>query len=146
MIAHKHYQLCVLTSAVSDYLFDPAGTLVAVSQAYRCSRQTVKRWLCWTASIASANHLLGQIVSSSDAPILPRLGQVTQLCRKAREAAMQQVMKTAAQILSLMECLCSAWQLEPPGLKTVVHRVLGNRSGIGTYARPIIPELVQGGR
>lgn len=145
VIAHKHFQLCVLSRAMSDYLFDPGSRLSAVGQAYRCSRKTVKRWVCWTASIASAEHLLGRIVSATDAPLLPRLGQVTELCRKARDAAMQKVMQTAAQVLSLMECLCSALQLEPPGLKAVVHRVLGDRSGIGTYAQPIIPELVQGG-
>lgn len=145
MVAHKHYQLCVLSRAVGDYLFDPVGTLSAVGQAYRCSRQTVKRWVCWSAGIASAEYLLSQIVSASDAPLLPRLGQVTELCRKARESTTQKVMKTAAQVLSLMECLCSGWQLEPPGLKAVVHKVLGERSGIGTYAHPIIPELVQGG-
>jgi uncharacterized membrane protein YcjF (UPF0283 family) len=145
VIAHKHFQLCVLSRAVGDYLFDPGSTLSAVGQAYRCSRKTVKRWVYWTASIASADHLLGQIVSAADAPLLPRLGKVTQLCRKARDAAKQKVMKTAAQVLSLMECLCSALQLEPPGLKAVVHKVLGDRSGIGTYAQPIIPELVHGG-
>jgi len=145
VIAHKHFQLCVLSRAMSDYLFDPGSKFSAVGQAYRCSRKTVKRWVCWTANIASVDHLLGQIVLAADAPILPRLGQVTGLCRKARDAAMQKVMKTAAQVLSLLECLCSALQLEPPGLKAVVHKVLGDRSGIGTYAQPFIPELVQGG-
>jgi len=130
---------------MSDYLFDPGSKLSAVGQSYRCSRKTVKRWVCWTASIASAQHLLGRIVSATDAPLLPRLGQVTGLCRKARDAAMQKVMQTAAQVLSLLECLCSALQLEPPGLKAVVHWALGDRSGIGTYAQPIIPELVHGG-
>jgi len=145
VIAHKHYQLCVLSRAVSDYLFEPGGTLSAVGQAYRCSRKTVKRWVCWSASIASENHLVSEIVSATDAPILPRLGQVAELCCKSRDAAMQKVMKTAAQVLSLMECLCSAWQLEPPGLKAVVQTVLGDKSGIGTYAQPFIPELVRGG-
>ena len=144
LVAHKHFQLCVVSKALTQYLFEEPGTLSSVGSRYQCSRKTVKRWVYWTAAIAEPAILLHQVLVATDAPVLPRLRKVAQVCKKARDAVMQKVVKRAAEVLGLMECLCSAWQLEPPGLRAVVQRVLGDRSGIGTYARCAIPELVRG--
>ena len=143
LVAHKHFQLCVASRAVSSYLFDPGGTFSGVGCEHNCSRKTVKRWLCWTAAIAQPAILLHQVLVATDAPLLPRLRPVAQLARKARDAISRGLLQRAAEVLSLMESLCSAWQLEPPGLRAVVKHVVGERSGIGTYARPAIPELVR---
>lgn len=144
LVAHKHFQLCVAARAVSRYLFDPGGTLTGVGLEHNCSRKTVKRWLGWTAAIAEPETLLRKAVEAADAPLVPPLRPVAAVDRKARVALWSVVLERAAEVLALMERLCSAWQLEPPGLRAVMRRVVGERSGIGTYARPVIPELVRG--
>jgi hypothetical protein len=143
LVAHKHYQLCVVSKALTQYLFEEQGTLSSVGSQYHCSRQTVKRWVGWTAAIAEPEILLQKVLVATDAPVLPRLQKVAQLCKKARDALWQKLVKRAAEVLGLMECLCSAWQLEPPGLRAVVQRVVAERSGVGTYAKAAIPELVR---
>lgn len=145
LVAHKHFQLCVVAHAVSGYLFDPAGTLSGVAAEHGCSRKTVKRWLGWTAAVAQPETVQRKVVEATEAPLLPPPSAVAQLDRKARgNAVWRMVLQRAAEVLALMERLCSGWQLEPPGLVAVVRRVVGERSGIGTYARPAIPELVRG--
>lgn len=144
LVAHKHFQLCVTARAVSRYLFDPDSTLSGVGSEHNCSRKTVKRWLGWTAAMAEPAVLMRKLVEAADAPLVPRLRAVGRLARKARNAVGRGVLERAAEVLALMECLCSAWGLEPPGLRAVLQRVVGDRIGIGTYARPAIPELVQG--
>jgi hypothetical protein len=145
LVAHKHFQLSVAARAVSGYLFDPAGTLTGVAAEHGCSRKTVKRWLGWTAAIAEPETVLSKVVEAVEAPLVPRPRAAAQLARKARgNAVWRVVLERAAEVLALMERLCSGWQLEPPGLRAVVRRVVGERSGIGTYARPVIPELVRG--
>lgn len=145
LVAHKHYQPCVASRATSRYLFDPGGTLTGVGSEHNCSRKTVKRWLGWTAAMAEPAILMRKVLEAVDAPLLPRLRPVARLARKAGNAAGRLLLRRAAEVLGLMERLCSAWGLEPPGLRAVVKHVVGERSGIGTYARPAIPELVRGG-
>jgi hypothetical protein len=144
LVAHKHFQLCVAAHAVSGYLFEPAGTLSGVATEHNCSRKTVKRWLGWTAAIAEPETVLRKVVEATEAPLVPRPCAVAAVTRKARGALGRVVLERAAEVLALMERLCSAWQLEPPGLVAVVRRLVGERSGIGTYARPVIPELARG--
>jgi transposase-like protein len=144
LVAHKHFQPCVAARAVSRYLFEPDGTLTRVASEHSCSRQTVKRWLNWTAAIAEPATLLCKVVEAADAPVVLPVREVGQAGRKARNALGRELLARAAEVLALMESLCSAWSLEPPGLRAVLRRVIGERSGIGTYARPVIPELVRG--
>jgi hypothetical protein len=144
LVAHKHYQLCVASRATSRYLFEPGGTLTGVGSEHNCSRKTVKRWLGWTAAMAEPAIVMRKVLEAVDAPLLPRLRPVAQLARKARDAVGRAVLRRAAEVLGLMESLCSAWGLEPPGLRAIVKHVVGERSGIGTYARAAIPELVRG--
>ena len=144
LVPHKHFQLCVVARAVSRYLFDPAGTLTGVGLEHNCSRKTVKRWLGWTAAIAEPETVLSKVVEAVEAPLVPRLRAVAAVARKVRGALGRVVLERAAEVLALMERLCSAWQLEPPGLRAVVRRLVGERNGIGTYARPAIPELARG--
>lgn len=142
LVAHKHFQLCVVARATSRYLFEPGATLTAVGHEHNCSRHTVKRWLRWTATIAEPAVLMSRVLEATDAPLVPRLRPVRQLARKA-VAVGRLMLERAAEVLGLIESLCSAWGLEPPGLRAVVRRVVGERSGIGTYCRPAIPEFVR---
>jgi len=144
LVAHKHFQLCVVARATSSYLFEPEATLTGVGSEHNCSRHTVKRWLGWTAALAEPAILLGKVLEAVEAPLLPRLRPVERPARKAGNAAGRLVLRRAAEVLGLLEDLCSAWELEPPGLRAVLRRVLAERSGLGTYARPAIPELGRG--
>jgi hypothetical protein len=45
----KHYQLCVVASAVRQFLFGPLRTLTEIAHAHQCCRRTVGRWLRWVA-------------------------------------------------------------------------------------------------
>ncbi len=59
VIARKHYQLSVVSQALSGYLFEPDASLSCVAEQYGCSRQTVNRWVGWTAAIARPEICLG---------------------------------------------------------------------------------------
>jgi len=144
LVAHKHFQPCVVAQAVSRYLLEPHGTLSGAATEHRCSRRTVKRWLGWTAAMAEPATMLRKVVEAADSPVVPRPGAVASVARKARNALGSELLARAAEVLVLMESLCSAWELEPPGLRAVLRRIIGERSGIGTYARPLIPELARG--
>jgi len=45
----RHYQLCVVASAVRQFVSDCHSTLTAVARAHQCCRRTVGRWLHWVA-------------------------------------------------------------------------------------------------
>ena len=49
LMPRRHYQICVVASAVRQFLFDPHSTLTAVARAHQCCRRTVGRWLRWIA-------------------------------------------------------------------------------------------------
>ena len=72
LVAHKHFQLCVVAHALSDYLFEPDSTLTGVGSQHNCSRKTVKRWLCWTAQIAQPAIVLHKVVKETGVVGLPR--------------------------------------------------------------------------
>ncbi len=143
LLPHKHYQPCVVARATSRYLWGERSTLTSVAAEHGCARRTVKRWLVWLAAIADPAVLLSKLREAVDAPVVPRASRVVQLVRKAGYALGRVVLERAAEVLGLCEALGSAWGLEPPGLRAVVERVVANRSGIATYARPLIPELAR---
>ena len=47
LVARRHYQFCVVASALRQWFFDPHSTLTAVARAHQCCRRTVGRWLRW---------------------------------------------------------------------------------------------------
>jgi hypothetical protein len=140
---NRHYQLCVVAHAVSDYLFGEKSTQAKVAQEHDCSERTVGRWLRWVGAVAEPATLQREILEAADEPILSALPKVASIARKARMAVRRQIVTRAAQILSLMEALGTALGLEPPGLRGVVERVLHDRATIATYARPLIPEFAR---
>ena len=54
LVARRHYQLCVVASAMRQWLFEPRSTLAAVANTHQCCRQTVGRWLRWIRGIGTA--------------------------------------------------------------------------------------------
>jgi len=53
LMPRRHYQLCVVASAMKQFLFEPRRTLTAVAAAHQCCRRTVGRWLRSMAGLAS---------------------------------------------------------------------------------------------
>lgn len=139
----RHYQLCVVAQAASTYLFDPAATQERVAASLGCARRTVGRWLGWLAEIATPADLLRHIVEASDAPEIPPMQEVMALARKAGTACRGQILENAARVLCLLEALGQALYLPPPGLQSVVERVLAGRSRVTTDHSPRILEFAR---
>ena len=53
LMPKRHYQLCVVASAMRQLWFEPHSTLTAVASAHQCCRRTVGRWLRWIRGIAT---------------------------------------------------------------------------------------------
>lgn len=140
---HRHYQLCVVASAVSHYLFDREATQATVAQEHQCSERTVGRWMRWIARVAEPAILQRMLLEATRNPILVPFREVANLARKARNAARLEILPRAARVLAAFETLGAAMGMEPPGLRGVLDRVLGQRSRMATYRNPIIPELAR---
>lgn len=140
---HRHYQLCVVASALSRYLFGPHTTQAAVAQDHQCSERTVGRWLRWVSGVADPAIIQRKLLEAVQAPILVPVRGIESLARKARSTARQEILPRAAQVLAEMEILGAALGLAPPGLRGVIERVLGHRTRMATYRTPLIPELAR---
>jgi hypothetical protein len=141
IVSHRHYQLCVVAKGSSTYLFEPGATLERVATACCCSRWTLVRWVRWIAGLARPEDLQARIVEHADAPLLVPVRGVADLERKSKPGPGRVLLVTAARVLSLLEALALVVSLEPPGLRSVVAAVIGDRPGRTTYARPMIPEF-----
>lgn len=141
LMPHRHYQLCVVADGVSHFLFDGEATLESTAQRCHCSRWTVSRWLGWLGSIAEPGHLQARLAEVVGAPVLAPLREVASLAQKAADEAVRRVLVRAAKILSLLEAIGQAANLAPPGLRSVLLRVIDDRPGHTTYAAPVVPEF-----
>ncbi len=139
MVPHKHYQPCVAARAVAQYVAQEQASLEQVARRHGCSRRTVARWVAWVAALVDPAVVLSKIVEVVDAPLRPSWSPWTRVLERARP-----LVRRAAEVLGLLEDLASAWRLEPPGLRAVLERVVGDHSGVATYARPLIPEFARG--
>jgi hypothetical protein len=136
VIAHKHYQPCVVAYAVSRYLFERSTTMQQVADEIGCDRRTVGRWLRWVSELGDPVVVLQKIVEATDAVVVPIVRAV------AKRAG--DVLRRAAEMLGLFEVLDSVWGVEPPGLRGVLCRVLYGRTAVATYARSLIPDFARG--
>jgi len=136
VIPHKHYQPCVVAEAVARYVGQEGTTMDEIAEQVGCSRHTVARWLRWIPELGEPAVMLRMLLEATDTVLVPRVRAVAK--------AAGDVVYRAAQMLGLLEHLGSAWNLEPPGLRSVLCRVLRGRTGMATYHRPSIPELARG--
>lgn len=137
----RHHQRGVVASAASRYLFEPAATREQVAEAHGCSRRTLGRWLCWLAGLAALSDLQRHVLDAAGEVILPPFREVADLARKAQVAG-RAVLERAAQVLTLVEQLGSAWGVQPPALGPVLEWVAGP-ADISTDARPSVPEFAR---
>jgi len=143
LLPNKHFQACVIASAVSQHVHG-GDALAAVAAAHGCSPRQAGRWMSWTAAIADPAVLAARLVEAIDAVVLPTAREIALRFEALRHQARVATLRRAARVLALMEALASALQLEPPGLRSVVERFLNGRTDVGTYRRPVIPELAGG--
>jgi len=145
LMPHRHYQPCVMAEGVSHHLFDGEATLTGTARRCDCSRWTVSRWLGWLGKIASPADLQARLAEVTGAPVVGLVCEVAALGSKAATEAGRQVLVRAARVLCLLEALGAAIGLEPPGLRSVLLRVIDDRARHTTYASPLIPEFAHFG-
>jgi len=134
LMPRRHYQLCVVASAASKFLFDPHTTLTLIADAYHCSRRTLVRWLNWIAGIAEPADLLHR---------LSHVSKETAATLVLKMSGLKKSFKRAAENLCILEALGMAHGYESSGLRCVVETAIFNRDRITTYHRPFIPELAR---
>jgi hypothetical protein len=143
LLPNKHYQACVITSAVQQHVLR-GDSLERVARDHGCSRRQAGRWPALTAAMADPAVLAAKLVEAVDAVVLPARREIARRLQALRNETRRGVLDRAAQVLALMEALGSALQLEPPGLRAILERFLNGRTDVGTYRRPVIPELARG--
>jgi hypothetical protein len=143
LFPYRHFQLEIVAEAVARYLFDARATVLGVAVWARCAQRTLRRWVTWVGSVATPRDLVARLVEATGQPIRLNTPSVAAETRKGRTSARRSLFEAAAWNLALLEGLCSALALEPPGLKSVLSRIVGDRVGVTTYASPAIPELAR---
>jgi hypothetical protein len=141
-LPNKHYQGCVIAWAMSRYLHGGAS-MEEVAAAVGCSRRTIARLVRWIAAVADPAVLAAKLVAAIDTVVLPQAREIAKRLQALRVEARRIIAKRAAQVLALTEALASAMGLEPPGLRAILERSLAGRTDVGTYRRPVIPELAR---
>jgi len=137
----RHYQLCVVASATSEYLFEAKADLTSVGARCSCSRHTVARWLAWESEIAKPSDLQRHLLEVSGEPLVLKERPVADLACKAVDAVGRRILTAAAQVLALLEALGAALGYEPPGLRSVIEAVVNDRDRVTTYASKSIPDF-----
>jgi len=143
LFPRRHYQLCVVAAATSLYLYQADVSREAVAAAHECSRRSLGRWIVWESQIAKPADLQRHILDVAEAPLLAKAQPVAQLTRKAFDTTHQRILTAAAAVLGLFEVLATALGYEPPGLRSVLGTVVGNRERISTFAAPAVPEFAR---
>jgi hypothetical protein len=143
LLAHRHYQGCVVSSAVSEYLFEKDATLSAIADRIDCARRTVGRWVVWISALAEPSALSARVVEASGVPVVPPVPPVAREAAKCASMLTRQVLATAALVLGLLGVLGEALGCEPPALSSVLKRFVGERSRAWTGAQCSIPEFAR---
>ncbi len=143
LFPRRHYQLCVVASATSEYLFDAQASQRSVAAAHACSRRTIGRWLFWASRVAKPGDLQHHLLEVSDVPVIVKTRAVVDLARKALDTVREKVLTAAAEVLSLLEALGAALGYEPPGLQSVLQVVVADRDRVTTLASPSVPEFAR---
>lgn len=139
----RHFQLDVIAAALVRYLFEVQATLATVARWAKCATRTLRRWIAWIGAVASPQHLAARLSELAGEPV--RLHRPAVSCeeRKARTESRRATLCAAAWNLILMEGIGAALGFEPPGVRGVLHWVVGDRAAVTTDARPELPEFAR---
>lgn len=112
-----------------------------VAKAFDHSERTLGRWRLWVAQLADPGHLDRLIFEACGSPVRVTIPEVQGVKRRASTPERREFLLRAAAVLTLLEALGSAWGLEPPGLRSVLARLISERSGLATYASPTLRDV-----
>lgn len=138
VVPHRHYQLELIGDAVQRWLFEAGASLASAAAAVGCAPRSIGRWTRWIAGLAEPAALLRRL-GPSGASALPRVPLVRAAAR-VRSAARRAMVLRAAAVLALLEGLAAVAGLEPPGLRGVLLRAVGDRTRLSTDRAPALPE------
>jgi hypothetical protein len=144
LFPHRHFQLEIVAEAVARYLFAAEATLRSVATWARCAQRTVVRWIEWIGAVSTPQDLVARLTEVAGEPVRIRSLPVAGQTRKTRTPTRRSLLEVVAWNLALLEALGQALALEPPGLKSVLIRIVRDRSGATTYASPVLPHLAKG--
>jgi hypothetical protein len=69
----RHFQACVVSAALQDYLYAPDASQERTAQRHGCVRRTLGRWVRWVAGLAEPSALEERTLAASGEPILAPL-------------------------------------------------------------------------
>jgi hypothetical protein len=141
VLPNRHFQLDVVAEAVARYVFTAETTLLSVATWAKCAQRTLTRWIEWLGAIATPEDLVARLTGLAGQPIRLKSVSVASQDREGRRLPRLNLLTRAAWNLALLEALGQALSVEPPGLKSVLMLGSGDRSGVTTYASPVLPEF-----
>ena len=139
----RHFQLEIVAEALAQYLFQAKATLLAVAAWAKCAERTLRRWIEWIGAVSTPRELVARLTELAGRPVRLKSLPVAGESRKGATEARRSLLRAAAWNLTLLEGLGAALELEPPGLRSVLLRIIGDRARTTTYARPAIPEFAE---
>lgn len=113
----RHYQPCVISAALSQYLFDSKASYPSVAIRFGSTCRTIGRWLQSITTCVEPSSLVRQLVFILNVPIVPAVLPVRSMERKGRSLAKQKLLTQVAEVLGCLEAWAQALGLEPPGLR-----------------------------
>jgi len=139
----RHFQSCVVSAAVQEYLFAPGASQESTAHRHGCSRRALGRWIGWLAGLVEPAVIQERILAAQGEPILAPVRAVARLARKARSQARSKVLEAAALVLCHLEALAAALGLAPVGLRSVLETLAPIGARQSTQARPLLPEFAR---
>lgn len=137
-LPRRHYQPCVLESAVAEVALGGASQTVA-AERLGVDRRTVSRWTHWTAHAAEPAALQHELLEASDEPTV--VGTPAVALRREPGGSRSSVCARAAHVLALCVALASALALPPPELGAVMSHYAGPLDRASTDRAPAIASL-----
>ena len=141
LMPRRHYQLCVVASAVREFLFQPHRTLTSVAAAHQCCRRSLGRWLHWIAGIAKPSALIRR---------LRRLGAISSAevfaarDRSRATGTASKVFERAGNLFCLLEALGTGYGYKDTPFGRLIEEILSERERVATYRfAALIPELAR---
>jgi len=139
----RHFQACVVSAALQDYLYSPDASQEKTAARHGCVRRTLGRWLRWVAGLAEPAVIEERTLAAQGEPVLAPLRAVADLARKACTEAQRALLQRAALVLALLEGLAGAHALAPPALGSVLEHFAPLGARLGTQAKPLLPEFAR---
>jgi len=138
LMPRRHYQLCVVASAVRQFLFQSQSTLTSVAAAHQCCRRTLGRWLHWIAGIAKPSALTRRLGDLSDTVVFAVRDN-----NRATGTRSRKIFERTARVFGLLEALGRAYGYKQIPFARMIERILSGRGRVTPYRFPAIPQLAR---